>query len=105
MQMCSLRDAGTELKGAKIRVVGISVDDVALLGKFTKAEKLGFPLLSDPDGSAAKKYDALHKSGIFTNRVTYFVDPQGVLRAIDNKVDVRAHGTAVLARVKSLSAK
>ena len=101
--MCSLRDAGADLRAAKIAAYGVSLDDVATLKKFAEQEKLDLPLLSDTDASVAAKYDAMHESGRFTGRVTYLIDPEGILRHIDTQVDVKVHGQALIDRVKSLS--
>lgn len=57
-------------------------------------------LLSDPDGSAAKKYGVL--SGRFASRATFVIDETGKLVHIDNSVDVSSHGTDLVALVKKL---
>lgn len=38
------------------------------------------------------KYGVLPPNGRFTKRVTFIIDDKGVLRHIDEKVDVNAHG-------------
>ncbi len=58
--------------------------------QFAKDQKLNFPLLSDPDGSAADKYGV--NQGRYAARVTFVIDPKGVLRLVDDKVDVMKHG-------------
>lgn len=81
----------------------MSVDDVQAQAMFVKQQELNFGLLSDPDGSAARKLDVLSKAG-YTNRVTFVIDPQGVLRAIQEKVDVRAHGKDLVELIRVLQA-
>lgn len=81
---------------------GASLDDVAAQAAFAKAQKLAFPLLSDPDGSAAAKYDVLHPRGGMTKRVTFVIDDQGVLRLIDTEVDVASHGGDLVERIRAL---
>jgi thioredoxin-dependent peroxiredoxin len=71
---------------------------------FVKQQDLNFPLLSDPDASAAAKYDVLSKRGL-ADRVTFVVDPKGVLRHISDKVDVRAHGQDLVDLIKRLQAE
>ena len=83
---------------------GLSVDEVARQAKFVKEQELNFPLLSDPDASAARKSDVLSKRG-FTTRVTCIVDPKGVLRHIDTGVQARTHGADLVARLKELQAE
>jgi peroxiredoxin Q/BCP len=91
--MCSLRDAGKLFEDLGVTVHGISLDSVADQAKFVKQEELNFALLSDPDGSAAAKYQVLPGGQRYTSRVTFVIDPKGVLRHIEREVDVAAHGS------------
>jgi peroxiredoxin Q/BCP len=68
---------------------------------FAEAEKLAYPLLSDADGSAADRYGVLMK-GRFARRVTFLVDPDGILRHVDTAVNVETHGADVAERIRSL---
>lgn len=80
----------------------MSLDDVASQAAFAKAQKLAFPLLSDPDGSVAKKYGVLIKGTTFARRVTFIIDEKGILRHIAKKVDVREHGKQLLDVIAAL---
>ncbi len=80
---------------------GLSTDDVVSQAKFVKAQELNFPLLSDPDGSFARKYGVLWR-GSLTRRVTFVIDPKGVLRAIDTEVDVKRHGRDLVELLRKL---
>jgi peroxiredoxin Q/BCP len=100
--VCSLRDAATDFELEGVQVFGISLDSVMDQAKFHEQQSLNFPLLSDPDGSAAKKYGALQKGKSWTNRVTYIIDDKGVLQAIDTEVSVTTHGADLLERVREL---
>jgi peroxiredoxin Q/BCP len=86
----------------EVNVYGLSLDDVADMGKFHKAQNLNFKLLSDPDGSVATKFGALAKGGRFANRYTYVIDPEGVLRYIEKSVDVAKHGENLLDKIVDL---
>jgi peroxiredoxin Q/BCP len=83
----------------------VSLDSVADQKRFHEAEKLPFPLLSDPDGSVAAKYGVLMKDKPFAERVSFVIDPQGVLRAIDREVDVTSHGVDLVALIERLQIK
>jgi len=72
-------------------VFALSLDDVADLKKFATDQKLNFKLLSDADGSAARKYGVLSERG-FANRVSFIIDDQGVLQKIVEDVNVSSHG-------------
>ncbi|MDP6929666.1 MAG: peroxiredoxin [Planctomycetota bacterium] len=101
--MCSLRDAAAGLTEVGALVYGISLDDVASQAAFAKAQKLNFPLLSDVDGSVARKYGVLMGLMPMAKRVTFVIDPKGVLRHIDKKVNVKQHGTDLVALIRELS--
>src|SRR6476469_3147785 len=50
-QACDFRDSLSSLKGAGLKVVGISPDAPAKLATFRDRDGLNFPLVSDPDKS------------------------------------------------------
>jgi peroxiredoxin Q/BCP len=83
-------------------VLGISLDSVADQARFHGEQELNFTLLSDPDGSAASKYGVLSGNGRFAARATFVIDPAGVLRAVDQDVQVTSHGEDLIELVKRL---
>ena len=85
-------------------VYGLSTDDVKSQAQFAKEQELNFQLLSDPDGSMARKYDVLWREA-YTKRVTFVIDPKGVLRAIDDGVQVKSHGADLVALLERLQAE
>jgi peroxiredoxin Q/BCP len=101
-EVCSLRDALSDLASHEVRVYGISLDDVVSQQRFSEEQKLNFPLLSDPDGSVAARYRTLPAGGQWTERVTFVVDPEGVVRHVDRGVKVDTHGADLLDVVRGL---
>lgn len=85
-----------------MKVHGASLDSVADQAKFHEQQELNFPLLSDPDGSVAAKYGVLPEGASWTARVTFVIDPKGILRAIDDKVQVTSHGDDLIELIESL---
>jgi peroxiredoxin Q/BCP len=83
-------------------VYGASLDDVATQAEFARREELNFPLLSDPDGSVAAKYDALMPGKPYTQRFTFVLDPEGVLRHVDRQVQVERHGADLAEVIRKL---
>ncbi len=69
---------------------------------FAKEQELNFRLLSDPDGSAAAKFGAARPKRPFARRLTFVIDEKGVLRHIDDKVDVQQHGTDLAELIRKL---
>jgi peroxiredoxin len=81
------------------------MDDVRGQAAFHAAQKLDFALLSDPDGSVAGKYGVLARNGRYPQRKTFLLDADGVVRHIDEKVDVTQHGVALVAWLRTQKAK
>ncbi len=80
----------------------MSLDSVEDQAFFHIEQELNFPLLSDPDGSAAAKLGVLPEGARWTSRVTLVIDEKGILRAIDDQVQVATHGDDLVDLVQSL---
>ena len=74
-EACDFRDNLGELNEAGLDVVGISPDKPAKLAKFRDAEKLTFPLLSDPDRKVLEAW------GAYGEKTMYGKTVQGVIRS------------------------
>ena len=74
-QACAFRDNLHELSDAGLDVVGISPDKPEKLAKFRDAEKLTFPLLSDPDRKVLTAWGAYGEKQMYGKTV------QGVIRS------------------------
>jgi len=85
-----------------VQVLGLSLDDVQAQAKFVEQQKLNFPLLSDPDGSAAGKLGALMKDKPYAARVTFVIDDKGVLRLRDEGVKVDSHGKDLVEAIRAM---
>jgi len=101
-EVCSMRDALADLNTIGVDVFGISLDSVEDQAQFVEKQHLTFPLLSDPDASAATKYGVLDPSGQYTKRVTFVIDDQGVLRKVVDKVNVQTHGADLATLIDEL---
>ena len=74
----------------------VSLDDPDKNKEFASAVGAHFVLLSDPDKQSAKRYGVLALGGFFTKRWTFYIDGEGVIRAIDKDVDTSTHGEDVV---------
>ncbi len=101
-EVCSMRDSLQDLETIGADVYGISLDSVQDQAQFVEKQELNFPLLSDPDASAANKYGVLDPAAQYTKRVTFVIDDQGVLRKIIDKVNVETHGEDLAVLVDEL---
>jgi thioredoxin-dependent peroxiredoxin len=98
----SLRENSKALKDTKIAYFTASVDTADQNTKFAKSLDLDYPILSDPDKSVAKAYGVLNATRGVSNRWTFYIDKEGIIKAIDKEIKVDKAGTDVAAKVKEL---
>lgn len=96
-QAQSFRDNYTEYQDKDMVVLGVSMDDQASHKKFKEKYGLPFNLLVDTNGAITKAYDV--EGGGYAKRVTYIIDPEGKISAIDEKVNTGTHAQDILAIV------
>ena len=80
---------------------GASCDPIEKNVEFAKKLDLDFPLLSDTDKSVAKAYGILSKFG-FSKRITFIIDLDGKIAAIEEKVNTKSHGADLVKKLKEL---
>ena len=97
-QACAFRDSRTELGDVGIDVVGISPDQPEKLARFSEAEQLTFPLLSDPDKAVLTAWGAYGEKKLYGKTVqgvirsTFLVDESGTIALA--QYNVKAANTA-----------
>ena len=64
-ELCAMRDSIADYEKLDTQILAISVDSVFSLGKWKEEQKFNFPLLSDFNKTASKKYDSLYKDFVF----------------------------------------
>ena len=101
-QSCSLRYKYEILVAKKAKVIGVSFDDIELQEEFKTAYHLPFDLISDHDKKIAKLYDAVGTLGLYANRKTYIIDPEGKIAHIFKKVDTKNHSEEVIAVIDKM---
>ena len=100
-EACDFRDNLAELDGAGIDVLGISPDQPAKLVKFRDAERLTFPLLSDPSRSVLEAYGAYGEKTLYGKkttgviRSTFVVDEDGRIEQALYNVKATGHVAAL----------
>jgi thioredoxin-dependent peroxiredoxin len=97
----SLRANSKALKELNVAYFTASVDPAEQNEKFAKSLDLDYPILSDPDKTVATAYGVMSPRG-FSNRWTFYIDKDGIIREIDKKVNFDKAGEDVAAKVKSL---
>ena len=105
-EACSFRDLHQELMKAKLRVVGVSPQDVASHRRFADEHSLNFPLLADPDKVAVKAYDVDGPLGFGVRRGTYLIGRDGrVEDAVLADLRIGAHEAFVRNAIRSGATK
>ena len=104
---CTLEARGfqralADFQAAGAAVVGISADGTEDHAAFCSSEGLAYPLLSDPGGEVSRRYGSWLAP--FSQRHTFLIDPDGVLRAVWTAVRPAGHAAEVLAELQRLQA-
>lgn len=79
-ESCSFRDNFEDFTDAGAKVIGISSDSVESHKAFATKHSLPFTLLADTDGGVRKAWGVGKTLGLLPGRVTYVIDPEGVVR-------------------------
>jgi peroxiredoxin Q/BCP len=79
-ESCSFRDSHEAFIDAGAKVVGISSDSVESHKAFAEKYNLPFTLLADTGGAVRKQWGVGRTLGVIPGRVTYVIDPEGVIR-------------------------
>lgn len=76
------RDNHTRIQALGAELVGVSVDSVRTQCAFAERENVPFTLLGDEDRALSRAYDVLWPVLKVDRRVTYIIDPDGVIEAV-----------------------
>ena len=100
MEGQALRDRADEFAAVGCVVLGASFDTPAETRAFAIAQSFGFPLLSDPERQAGRDYQVSRQPDdqyvAFPLRISYLIDPDGVIRRSYAVSDVAGHADQVL---------
>ena len=69
---------------------------------FAESLKLDYPILSDPEKKVAEAYGVLNANGGYANRWTFYIDKEGVIKEIDQKVKAQDHGKDLAKKLDEL---
>jgi len=98
-EACGIRDNYDGFKKIDAVVLGVSTDSVESHAGFAKEHALPFPILSDTEKKIVSAYRA---NGIMTKRISYLIDPKGVIAKTYDNVDPALHAAQVLADLAQL---
>ncbi|MFF3483237.1 peroxiredoxin [Streptomyces sp. NPDC002701] len=102
-EACHFRDLAAEFAAAGARPVGISGDTVERQQEFTRQHTLGFPLLSDPDGTVRERFGVRRGFSLApTKRVTFVIaEDRRVLDVVRSEIRPSAHADRALAALRA----
>lgn len=87
-------------------MLGASFDSVDENRAFATAQQFPFRLLSDVDRTVGERYHAVrpagHQYADYPERISYLIDPDGVIRRSYAVHDVAGHAAAVIADLTEL---
>ncbi len=84
-ELCMMRDNLAEYEGLDTQILAISVDSPYALAKWKAEQGFNFPMLSDFNKVASKKYDSLYKAfglglkGV-SKRSDFVIDVNGMIQ-------------------------
>ena len=107
-ESCHFRDLAKEFADAGAVRVGISRDSVSKQKQFADKHGFGYPLLSDPDGTIARRFGVrrgLALGPLVTKRMTFVIGTdRRVLDVIHSEVSMDAHADRALAALRANAA-
>ncbi|MCC6124791.1 MAG: peroxiredoxin [Pirellulales bacterium] len=95
-------EAGKKLRQFDAAYFLASVDDAEKNKKFAQSVSADYPILSDPDGTAARKYGVTDAVKKWANRWTFIIGKNGKVLYIDKNVKPATHADDVTKRLEEL---
>ena len=97
-----LRDEFQNFQDKNTIILGMSADSVKSQKNFCEKQNFPFSLISDPDKSTIRKYEAIgmkkmygrEYEGIF--RISYLINTDGIIQKVYEKVKPKDHAKEVL---------
>ena len=105
-QACDFQKAQRDFKKHGVTILGVSKDSLESHGKFRAKYKLGFPLLSDPEGKVCEAYGVWQEKSLYGRkfmgivRTTFVISPAGKIERIYPKVKVEGHIDRILNEIQ-----
>jgi peroxiredoxin Q/BCP len=101
------RDRAPEFEALGAEILGASFDPPEANGAFAEKFHLPFPLLSDTDRTVGDRYHVRRgsdeKRSSSPRRITYLIDPRGVVRRAYRVKDIEPHPGEVLEDLRRLA--
>jgi peroxiredoxin Q/BCP len=103
-EACSFRDRHADFRDLDAVILGVNGESAESHRDFARQRSLTYPLLTDTDGTVRERYGVPAFLGLFTSRVTFVIDKDGVVRKIIRaQFDFERHVTEALETARSLA--
>ncbi|MFJ4341733.1 peroxiredoxin [Streptomyces sp. NPDC088915] len=101
-EACHFRDLAAEFRAVGALPVGVSSDGVERQQEFTERHSLGYPLLSDPDGTVRERFGVKRGFSLApTKRVTFVIgQDRRVREVVRSELRMSAHADRALAALR-----
>ncbi|MGW3562001.1 peroxiredoxin [Streptomyces sp. NPDC000963] len=98
-EACHFRDLAAEFRAVGALPVGVSSDGVERQQEFAERHSLGYPLLSDPDGTVRERFGVKRGFSLApTKRVTFVIgQDRRVREVVRSELRMSAHADRALA--------
>ncbi|MFI6513473.1 peroxiredoxin [Streptosporangium sp. NPDC050855] len=104
-ESCHFRDMAADFAEVGATRIGISRDTVERQARFARTNDLGFPLLSDPDGTVARQLGARRTIAVgpfLTRRMTFVIDvDHRILEVVHSETSMQSHADRALEVLRS----
>lgn len=101
-EACAFRDAWDRYQQAGVQVFGVSADDQKSHETFAREQKLPFPIVADPTHAWSSAFGVGTRLGM-NARVTFLIDPSGLVAKVYPSVDPGLHADQVLKDAAALA--
>jgi peroxiredoxin Q/BCP len=105
---CDFRDHEKAFSLLNAAIMGVSRDSLSSHEKFKANQNFPFELISDPDETLCQLFDVIKMKSMYGKQVrgiersTFIIDPNGLLRHVWRKVNVKGHVDEVLSELRFL---
>lgn len=109
-EACEFSEAAPDFSGLNAVILGVSADSTKKHRNFIEKQNLSITLLSDEATSMMQEYGVWQlkknygKEYMGIVRTTFIINPEGVVKAVWEKVKVKEHVSQVQAKLQELQA-
>ena len=98
----SFKEQGESIRKFDVAYFTVSVDEPDVNKRFAESLELDYPILSDPEKSAAKAYGVIDEKRKLPYRHTYYIGEDGKILHIDREVNAATHGQDLVKKLEEL---